>query len=71
MHEPEELPPPSPISGRFQTLLRQGFQWLAALWATPGVGRTAVCSPIVGFIAGLGAVAFLLCLQLMYRYVLG
>ena len=70
MHDPE-LPPPSSISGRFQALLRQGFQRLAALWATPGVGRSAVCSPIVGFIAGLGAVAFLLCLQAMYRYVLG
>ena len=42
-----------------------------ALWATPGVGRSALCSPIVGFIAGLGAVAFLLCLQAMYSVVLG
>ncbi|HWT80884.1 MAG TPA: hypothetical protein VN648_19015, partial [Candidatus Methylomirabilis sp.] len=70
MHEPE-LPRPSPISGRLQASLRQGFERLAALWGTPGVGRTALCSPVVGFIAGLGAVAFLLCLQAMYRYVLG
>src|SRR5271165_6805554 len=70
MHEPK-LPPPSPTSGRYQVLLRQGFQRLAAFWATPGVGRSALCSPIVGFIAGLGAVAFLLCLQAMYSVVLG
>ena len=70
MHEPK-LPPPSPTSGRYQALLRQGFQRLAALWATPGLGRSALCSPIVGFIAGLGAVAFLLCLQAMYSVVLG
>jgi CIC family chloride channel protein len=31
----------------------------------------AVCSPLVGFIAGLGAVAFLLLLDQMYRHVLG
>ncbi len=43
---------------------------LASRWATPGAGRVAVCSPIVGVIAGLGAVAFLLALGLMYRYVL-
>jgi len=70
MHEPE-LPPPSPTSGRYQALLKQGFQRLAALWATPAVGRPTLCSPIVGFIAGLGAVAFLLCLQAMYSVVLG
>jgi CIC family chloride channel protein len=58
-------------SGGFQSLLRQGFQRLAALWATPGVGRAALCSPIVGVIAGLGAVTFLLSLQGMYRVVLG
>ena len=70
MHEPES-PPPSPTSGRFQALFRQGFQRLAALWATPGVGRVALCSPVVGIIAGLGAVAFLVCLQAMYSEVLG
>src|SRR5271165_4285888 len=70
MHEPK-LPPPSPTSGRYQVLLRQGFQRLAAFWATPAVGRPTLCSPIVGFIAGLGAVAFLLCLQAMYSVVLG
>ena len=58
-------------SGQLQRRLRQGFQRLAALWATPGVGRVALCSPVVGVIAGLGAVAFLLCLQAMYRQVLG
>ena len=31
----------------------------------------ALCSPVVGVIAGLGAVGFLLCLQQMYSLVLG
>ncbi|MGC8644006.1 MAG: chloride channel protein, partial [Isosphaeraceae bacterium] len=55
----------------FQSLLRQGFQWLVALWETPGVGRATICSPMVGIIAGLGAAAFLVCLQGMYSVVLG
>ncbi len=44
---------------------------LASRWATPGAGRVAVCSPLVGVIAGLGAVAFLLVLNLMFEHVLG
>lgn len=56
---------------RFQALIRQGFQWLVALWETPGVGRATICSPIVGIIAGLGAAAFLVCLQATYSVVLG
>ena len=56
---------------RFQSLLRQGFQWLVALWETPGVGRATICSPVVGIIAGLGATGFLICLQAMYSVVLG
>jgi CIC family chloride channel protein len=55
----------------FQSLFRQGFQRLAALWATPGVGLAALCSPVVGLIAGLGAVSFLVCLEGMYSVVLG
>ncbi len=70
MHEPESTST-SRSSGRLQSLLRQGFQRLAALWATPGVGRVALCSPVVGIVAGLGAVAFLVCLQGMYSLVLG
>ena len=35
------------------------------------VGRVAICSPLVGVIAGLGAVGFLLSLQFMYSVVLG
>jgi CIC family chloride channel protein len=54
-----------------QAVLRSGFDRLVTLWATPGVGRTALCSPLVGIIAGLGAVAFLVCLQAMYQHVLG
>src|SRR4051812_38613119 len=51
--------------------LRGWFNRLAARWATPGAGRVALCSPLVGLVAGLGAVAFLLLLDLMTRYVLG
>jgi chloride channel protein, CIC family len=43
---------------------------MAELWSAPRVGRAALCSPLVGFIAGLGAVFFLLSLRLMYRAVL-
>src|SRR4051812_4004435 len=70
MHGPG-LPSSTSPSGKFQDLLRRGFQRLTALWATPGVGRVALCSPVVGVIAGLGAVAFLLCPQQMYGLVLG
>src|SRR3954452_13109676 len=70
MHEPG-LPTSPSTSGAFQTFLRQQFQRLAALWATPGVGRVAICSPVVGVIAGLGAVGFLIALQGMYGLVLG
>ena len=47
------------------------FNRLAALWSTPRIGRVAICSPLVGVIAGLGAVGFLLSLQFMYSLVLG
>ena len=70
MQEPE-IPHSSPASGKLQSIVRQGFQRLTALWATPGVGRVVLCSPFVGFIAGMGAVAFLVCLQAMYHFVLG
>ena len=53
------------------TWLRDVFNRLAALWSTPRVGRVAICSPLVGVIAGLGAVGFLLSLQFMYSVVLG
>jgi CIC family chloride channel protein len=44
---------------------------VATRWSTPGAGRVAVCSPLVGLVAGLGAVAFLVLLDLAIRYVLG
>ena len=47
------------------------FRTLASRWGAPGAGRVAICSPLVGVIAGLGAVAFLLLLQLTIRHVLG
>jgi CIC family chloride channel protein len=51
--------------------IREQFNRLAALWATPRLGRVALCSPLVGVISGLGAVGFLLALNLMYSWVLG
>jgi CIC family chloride channel protein len=44
---------------------------LATRWATPGAGRVVICSPLVGIVAGLGAVVFLLSLDAMIRYLLG
>src|SRR4051794_31607306 len=44
---------------------------LATRWSAPGTGRVAVCSPLVGLIAGLGAVAFLISLDATMRHVLG
>ena len=31
------------------------WNWAIPYWGTPGAGRVAVCSPLVGFVAGLGA----------------
>src|SRR4051812_31300236 len=53
------------------TILRRSFNRLSARWASPGAGRVALCSPLVGVVAGLGAAAFLLLLDLMIRHVLG
>jgi chloride channel protein, CIC family len=63
-------PAPS-LSANRNSFVSLGFRRLATLWATPGVGRVALCSPLVGVIAGLGAVGFLLALQGMYSLVLG
>ena len=60
-HEPASQRRP-----RLASVLRR----LATFWATPGVGRAGICSPIVGVVAGLGAVGFLLSLQFMYAHVL-
>jgi chloride channel protein, CIC family len=62
-------PPSSPGNGLAR--IRGLFDRLAALWSTPRVGRVAICSPVVGVIAGLGAVGFLLSLQFMFNVVLG
>ena len=62
--------PPSRDRGILR-LLRHAFNRLASRWATPGAGRVALCSPLVGLVAGLGAAAFLVLLDLMIRYVLG
>ncbi len=44
---------------------------IATYWATPGAGRVAVCSPVVGVVSGLGAVAFLKLLEWMIHHLLG
>ncbi|AMV38886.1 chloride channel protein [Planctomyces sp. SH-PL62] len=62
-HTPPRAGPPSKLAA--------GVARLAAFWATPGVGRAGLCSPLVGVVAGLGAVFFLKSLQFMYAYVLG
>ena len=64
------------MAGRFAhnrplVVLGRLLNRLATRWATPGAGRVAVCSPLVGVVAGLGAVAFLLAARPMIRHVLG
>jgi hypothetical protein len=44
---------------------------LATRWSTPGARQVVVCSHFVGFVAGLGAVAFLLSLEFLIRRLLG
>ena len=61
-----------PTSEEFSLgLPRRALNRLVTRWATPGAGRVAVCSTLVGLIAGLGAVVFRRLLELMFRYVLG
>jgi CIC family chloride channel protein len=55
------------LAGWFRRLINR----LAALWSSPRIGRVAICSPVVGLIAGLGAVIFLVSLQFTYKEVLG
>ena len=69
MQESQAQPSSSPGNGLAR--IRGLFDRLAALWSTPRVGRVAICSPVVGVIAGLGAVGFLLSLQFMFSVVLG
>jgi CIC family chloride channel protein len=47
------------------------FRRLADRWSAPGAGRVAVCAPLVGVVAGLGAAGFLVSLQWMIDHVLG
>ena len=68
--EPSHTPDPSNLR-QAVIRLRAILDRLAALWSTPRVGRVAICSPVVGVIAGLGAVGFLLLMQFMYSHVLG
>ncbi len=71
---PEESPAnlDEPIArSRPASALGRLLRHLATRWATPGAGRVAVCSPLVGVVAGLGAVAFLLALDWTSHHVLG
>jgi CIC family chloride channel protein len=68
---PQSNEPPASGPGRDFAWLRELVNRLAALWSSPRIGRVALCSPLVGVVAGLGAVGFLLALQFMYSLVLG
>ncbi|QDV35757.1 chloride channel protein [Tautonia plasticadhaerens] len=65
------MPPEPPSPGPSFPLISRFLNHLAGRWATPGSGRVAVCSPLVGLVSGLGAVAFLVLLEWMLRDVLG
>jgi CIC family chloride channel protein len=65
---PQSHEPPVPGSGPGLAWIREVFNRLTAAWAAPRIGRVALCSPVVGLIAGLGAVGFLLALQFMYYH---
>ena len=69
----ETLPPASPFSFLSNRLsfVMTGARRLLGLWCAPGLSRVAICSPLVGVVAGLGAVVFLVSLQWMYSHVLG
>src|SRR6516165_7409461 len=69
MLQSQEPLPSRPVHGL--TWFRELFNRLTALWPAPRIGRVALCSPVVGLIAGLGAVGFLLALQFTYREVMG
>src|SRR5215813_8310863 len=62
-----EAGPTGGLAGRLRGLIDR----LAKLWSSPRIGRVALCSPVVGLIAGLGAVIFLMSLQFTYKEVLG
>jgi len=51
--------------------IRGYFNRVTTQLATPGAGRVAICSPIVGVVAGLGAAAFLTLLDMLMGYALG
>ncbi len=69
--EPGNVVSPGGSNGGFAGWSRRLINRLAALWASPRIGRVALCSPVVGLIAGLGAVVFLVSLQFTYQEVLG
>ncbi|WP_152053868.1 chloride channel protein [Tautonia marina] len=63
--------PASTPDRRADFLIFRLMNQLATRWATPGSGRVGVCSPLVGVVSGLGAVAFLLLLDAVVHGVLG
>ncbi|HMB08704.1 MAG TPA: chloride channel protein [Isosphaeraceae bacterium] len=58
---------PSRVAAALGGLLNR----IVTRWSTPGVGRVAICSHLVGLIAGLGAVVFQKALDLTIRLALG
>src|SRR4051794_17630869 len=60
-------PPPSKKMRRAGRILN----YLVTRWATPGAGRGGGWSPLVGLVAGLGAVAFLILLRGMIHLTFG
>src|SRR5262249_9167005 len=68
---PQTKPEPPSSQAKGIAGVRNLFDWLAGMWAAPRIGRVALCSPLVGLVAGLGAVGFFLALRFMYPRVLG
>jgi CIC family chloride channel protein len=58
-------------AGSIRSTIGRLLRVLATRWSTPGAGRVVVCSPLVGFVAGLGAVTFRLALDALIRDLLG
>lgn len=54
----------------FTSSSRKWIDRLAEFWTSPRLGRVSICSPVVGLIAGLGAVVFLVSLEYVQGFAL-
>ncbi len=61
----------APSTRPTSSLLSRLLDRVLSSWSSLGVGRAAACSPLVGVIAGLGAVAFLKVLEAVIDVALG